>query len=378
MAESNGPMGNRQETGPAENSERIPEEPGKQYSGSVQWLSPSNIALVKYWGKRENQIPENPSISITLSRSHTLTLLRYSPARKGRGRLAGFLFNGQEQPAFSGRIESYLGLVRTLFPFLDEYEIFIESTNSFPHSSGIASSASSMSALSLCLLSMERILSGASPDDEAFYRKASYAARIGSGSASRSVYPGYVLWGSTPGIASSSDEFAVPVNEMVHEVFSSMHDSILIVDEGPKAVSSSTGHSMMTDNPWSPARYSQACENIESILRILNAGDLDEFVKLVEWEALTLHSLMLNSRNGYILLKPGTIQIIDKVRLFRRETSIPVAFTLDAGPNVHLIYSSLFREKVEKFIREELLVHCTRGKWIDDLIGEGPVQITGK
>ncbi len=347
-----------------------------EISGSVQWRSPSNIALVKYWGKRKGQIPENPSISITLKKSHTETLLGYSPAKGQSGILTGFSLDRRELPAFKERIDRYLSQIGDLYPFLKDFDLTISSTNSFPHSSGIASSASALSAIALCVTSMERMLFSSPSDDYSFFRKASYAARIGSGSAARSVYPGYVLWGSAAEIPHSANEYAVPLNDNIHAEFKDMGDAILIVDESPKPVSSSKGHSLMESNPWATVRYRQAEMHTGRLIEVLAAGDAEEFVRIVEKEAMTLHSLMMSSYPGYILLKPGTLQIIEKVRQFRLDTRVPLAFTLDAGPNVHLIYPARFRESVKNLIEQQLVVHCSKGRWIDDNTGEGPVEIT--
>lgn len=344
-------------------------------SGTIKWRSPSNIALVKYWGKRKGQVPENPSISITLSNSYTETALSYSPAKGSRGGLAGFFFDGKKMTSFADRIEKYLRQSETLYPFLEGYDLTVETKNSFPHSSGIASSASAMSALALCLTSMERKLFNSPSDDHSFYRKASYAARMGSGSASRSVYPGYVLWGKTGSVYHSADEFAVPLEENIHKDLSDMGDAILIVDESPKQVSSSRGHVLMDSNPWSAVRYEQARMHAGRLIEVLASGDSGEFVRLVEKEAMTLHSLMMSSDPGYILMKPGTLEIIERVQRFRETTKIPVAFTLDAGPNVHLVYPVNFRESVIDLIENELAGFCSNGKWIDDAMGRGPVQI---
>lgn len=344
--------------------------------GLTGWRSPSNIALIKYWGKRDRQIPMNPSISISLNRSCTKTLLRFEPAARGRGKLKSFLFEGRENPSFSAKVSSYLSGVSELFPFLKDVDIIIESVNTFPHSSGIASSASAMSALALCLTSAEILLSDLQIDNDSFFKKASFTARLGSGSAARSVYPGYVLWGRTSGVPGSSDEYAIPLNDSIHDEFRYMNDSILIVDEKPKSVSSSSGHSLMKNNPWATTRYEQAAHNTIRLLEVLKSGDMDEFVKIVEKEALTLHSLMMSSDPGYILVKPGTLLIIEKIIEFRHDTGIPVCFTLDAGPNVHLIYPAAYSDKVKDLINRHLAGYCHGSKWIDDEAGTGPVEIT--
>ncbi|TVR69267.1 MAG: diphosphomevalonate decarboxylase, partial [Marinilabiliales bacterium] len=111
-------------------------------AGRICWRSPSNIALVKYWGKKKGQVPANPSVSMTLSESYTETCLGYSLAAPGDGSLARFVFEGSENEQFAGRIRNFLGSLHDLYPFMGDYKLDIESSNSFPHSSGIASSAS--------------------------------------------------------------------------------------------------------------------------------------------------------------------------------------------------------------------------------------------
>ena len=154
-----------------------------------------------------------------------------------------------------------------------------------------------------------------------------------------------------------------------------MNDSILLVDDSPKSVSSSRGHVLMQRNPWAEVRYEQAHENTGRLLEVLTAGDLDEFIRIVESEALTLHALMMSCGKGYLLMKPGTLGIIEKVRAFRQETDVPLAFSLDAGPNVHLIYPVAYTGQVKEFIWDQLVRFCKSGKWIDDNAGTGPVEI---
>jgi diphosphomevalonate decarboxylase len=348
---------------------------GSCSGGSTSWRSPSNIALVKYWGKKKGQIPENPSISITLSRSFTETILEYFPSGKNKGILKRFSFEERDAGPFEARIKSFLKDAGSLYPFMDDFDLSIKSSNSFPHSSGIASSASAMSSLALCLTSLERRLINSPTDDDSFFRKASYAARLGSGSAARSVYPGFVLWGKVPEIPFSANEFAVPVNDLIHDNFKDLRDAVLLVDDSPKSVSSSTGHVLMQSNPWAGVRYREARSNTTRLLEALSCGDLDEFVIIVETEALTLHAMMMCSEKGYLLLRPGTLEIIEKVREFRRSADVPVAFSLDAGPNIHLIYPGSYYSQVKEFIEGQLLGHCKNGEWIDDFAGSGPLEL---
>ena len=127
-------------------------EQGRVRSGKIIWRSPSNIALIKYWGKYGNQLPRNASISFTLDAAHTETTLEYGPKMtEKKGISVDFLFNGISNKSFAERIEKFLHQLLPIFPFLSQIELTIFSSNSFPHSAGIASSASAMSALALCL-----------------------------------------------------------------------------------------------------------------------------------------------------------------------------------------------------------------------------------
>ena len=338
------------------------------FHGKVGWASPSNIALVKYWGKKAKQIPQNPSISFTLSECRTETFVTFEKADRFGFQ---FFFEGQENPAFGAKIEKFLLDYQAFFPFINQLNLKVESRNTFPHSSGIASSASSMSAFVMCLLDIESQLIGKDID----LQKASCFARLASGSAARSVFPKMALWGATDCYKGSSDESAVSLENDVHPVFNTYRDSILIVSGETKAVSSRAGHALMEGNPYAPARYAQANENIKNLLAALKSGDLDTFINITESEALQLHALMMCSNPSFILMKPNTLQIIEAVRNFRNETKIPLCFTLDAGPNVHLLYPENEAEKVESFIKNELVTYCNQGRWIADHVGNGPQKL---
>ena len=355
------------------------------FQGKVGWASPSNIALVKYWGKKGKQIPQNPSISFTLSECRTETFVTFE---KSGSFGFSFFFEGQKKTAFGAKIEKFLLENQSFFPFINQLNLKVESRNTFPHSSGIASSASSMSAFVMCLMEIESMLNGLSTSSRALTNsapepvegpidlcKASFFSRLASGSAARSVFPKMALWGATPYYKGSSDEYAVSLENDIHPVFKTYRNSILIVSGETKAVSSRAGHALMEGNPYASARYAQAYDNIKSLLTALQSGDLDTFINITESEALQLHALMMCSNPSFILMKPNTLQIIEAVRNFRNETQIPLCFTLDAGPNVHLLYPENEAEKVENFIRNELVTCCNQGCWIADHVGDGPQKL---
>jgi diphosphomevalonate decarboxylase len=344
-------------------------------SGKIAyWKSPSNIALIKYWGKHGVQLPMNPSISMTLEKSYTETQLEWEEVKSGQ-RMIDFAFEGVENEKFQHRIEEFLSRVEEYLPAIHNYHLKLKSSNNFPHSSGIASSASAMSALALCLVEMEQKIHGKLHYIQGFKQKASILSRLGSGSASRSVYGGFSLWGFTNLIPHSSDEYAIPITDYCHPVFKGYHDAILIVSNKPKGISSSLGHSLMKKNPYAKVRFEQAYKNTETLIEIMRDGDQIEFAHLVEAEALALHAMMMTSNPNFILMEPFTLEIIQKVRDFRAQTDIPVAFTLDAGANVHILYPEKSREKVVAWINDELLKFCAHKKWIDDKIGLGPSNL---
>ncbi len=339
-------------------------------TGEVGWISPSNIALIKYWGKKSVQKPMNASISFTLAEATTKTSLSFKPRKNGE-RWIDFYFEEQKQARFEERIVQYFSSLSEEMPFLGDYSYVIKSSNTFPHSAGIASSASAMSALALCLCDIENVISEEIRQEGDFLKRASFIARLGSGSAARSLFPSMSVWGKSEHVAYSSDEYAIAYSN-IHESFLSFHDDVLIVSDEKKSVSSSAGHQLMNGNPFAPVRYAQAKKNMGLLLSSLQSGDLDLFGKIVEEEALTLHALMMCSDPGYILMKPNTLSILEKIRSFRQNTSLPVFFTLDAGPNVHVLYPDSERDKIETFIKSELLSLSQSNQIIKDHVGSGP------
>ncbi len=353
--------------------------------GSVTWESPSNIALVKYWGKKKDQIPENPSLSFTLNNCKTVTTLNYA---KNTSHDKGFSFDiyldGKIKEDFKPKIQTFFERIEVYLPFLKSYHFIIETKNTFPHSSGIASSASGMSALALCLMSIEKQLMKSDDvisqveeafDEIYFNKKASFLARLGSGSACRSIEGDVIVWGETDSIEGSTDLYGVKYPYTVHKNFKEYQDTILLVDKGEKQVSSTVGHNLMHNHLYAQNRFQQAHQNMENLKVILESGNLDAFNALVESEALTLHAMMMTSMPYFILMKPNTLEIINKIWDFREKTSLHISFTLDAGANVHVLYPKNESEEILQFIKNELVAYCQTGHFICDEIGFGAKQL---
>ena len=339
----------------------------------TQWQAPSNIALVKYWGKYGKQLPQNPSISFTLSQCHTTTAVSFSPLKDGEGTFE-FLFDHKKQPEFHPKIQQFLDRITPYFPALQYHHLSISSQNSFPHSSGIASSASAMAALALCIVDFEKQFH-TDWTVEASHQKASFLARLGSGSAARSIAGPLMIWGQTNAFSYSDNHYAIAPDLDWHPIFNDYQDTVLIVDKGQKKVSSSLGHGLMKGHPFATQRFEQAHSHLKQLKTALLTGDLELFMNLTEAEALTLHAMMMTSNPRFILMQPNTLAILQKVQEFRIQTQLPLCFTLDAGANVHLLYPLKDRIPIMEFIQKELTTHCQNGQYIEDQVGNGSKKI---
>ncbi len=343
--------------------------------GSFAWSAPSNIALVKYWGKKAHQIPANPSVSFTLQNCKTITTLTFNKKEKHEAFGFDLLFEGQSKEDFKPKIQKFFERIERYCPYLKQYHFIIDTQNTFPHSSGIASSASGMAALAMNVMALEKELNSEITDDY-FYQKASFLARLGSGSACRSIKGSVVVWGNHDEIEGSSDLFGVEFPDTIHANFNNYQDTILLVDKGEKQVSSTVGHDLMSGHPFAEQRFHQAHHNLSALKAVLTSGDLNAFIAIVESEALTLHAMMMTSMPYFILMKPNTLSIINAVWKFRNETKIPVCFTLDAGANVHVLYPENVSVTVLQFIKDELVGYCQNGQYICDSIGLGAQKLS--
>ena len=341
----------------------------KNFAISSQMVSascPSNIALIKYWGKYEKQIPANPSISYTLNNCKTNTSMEFVADEKFS--VQTFL-SGNEEKKFAEKIEKYFRNIEEFLPWILKGKYVIKTENTFPHSSGIASSASGFGAIAKCLMELDQQFSGLQ-DSDFKLRKASFLARLGSGSACRSLYDGLVVWGATKEVEDSSDLYALQYpNDQIHEIFKHFNDWVLLIHEGEKSVSSTVGHSLMNTNPYAERRFQEAHENFAVLKEILKTGDMQNFIKLVEHEALTLHAMMMMSDPAFILMKTGTLAVINKIWDYRKETGLPLFFTLDAGANVHLLFPANSKEAtIKEFIVKELLQFTQNNGVVKDVM----------
>ncbi|AYF44468.1 diphosphomevalonate decarboxylase [Halobacteriovorax sp. BALOs_7] len=329
--------------------------------------SPSNIALIKYWGKYGEQLPSNPSLSVTLNNAYTQTT--YKIQRSSEFEL-DFKFESKPNDKFKQRVEKFFKRAAVVFPFIENIKVEMDSHNSFPHSSGIASSAASMANFASALCEIEKVVTNEDHDEEYYLMKASFMARLGSGSASRSIYPKMAIWGKS--VLGSSQDYAI-VHDQFDEIFEGICDSIAIVSSKEKSVSSTAGHALMNEHPFAKTRFMNASNNFNKLLFALKTGDFNTFAKIVESEALELHGLMMNSDPSFILMEPNTLEIINRIREFRAQTNCAICFTLDAGPNVHIMYLKKDEKQAKEFIEQEVKSLCADSLVIHDHMGNGVI-----
>lgn len=331
----------------------------------VTWKSPSNIAFVKYWGKKGHQLPANPSLSMTLMECNTTTQVQFKVSDKSNVVL---FLDGVLNQTFADKISKFINTLFPQLPWLRYVSLTIQTSNNFPHGTGIASSASGMSALCLCLTDYLYYLADLEEDPN-FYKTASFLSRLGSGSACRSVFGDYSIWGES--LASgSSDEFAIPFAP--HTSFQGLQDSILVISSTEKKVSSRQGHGLMQGHYFAESRFRQASKNFNDLYHSMLEGDFDTFGRILELEALSLHAMMMTSPEPYMLIRPNTLLAMELIADFRNQTGLPVFYTLDAGPNLHIIYPENIKEKIQTFIHHEL--EKISEKVIHDQQGEGPIR----
>lgn len=332
---------------------------------TVSWTAPSNVALVKYWGKHAKQLPCNPSLSFSLKESTSTTRITFSPQRS---LTVALNFQGKENEKFRERLEKFFAGLGEVTHFFKNMEIDIECSNTFPQSVGVASSSSQLASISLCVASLIYHVTEKSIDD-GFYRLASYFARLGSGSASRSVYGRYSIWGHTS-ILSSNDEYAIEYKDY-DGIFKELCDAIFIVSDKEKRISSTVGHSIMNVNPYAEIRYSNAQKNVLKLIDSMKKGNVEQFFSIIEQEALEVHAMMMVSDPPHLLFEPNTIEIINRIKDFRERTGLSVGYTIDTGPNVHFLYFDRDKDQVLPFV-EELRQFCHDRRVVLDTLGDGP------
>jgi diphosphomevalonate decarboxylase len=288
-------------------------------SKSATALAHPNIAFIKYWGNRDDalRLPSNSSLSMNLDGLHTQTSVHFDPALK-QDQLS---LNGKAAlPEQVQRVSAFLDLVRDMAGIKDFAAV--KSENNFPSGAGIASSSSAFAALSLAASSA----AGLQLDEAALSR----LARRGSGSASRSVPSGFVEWRAAD---RDEDSFSVSIAAADHWA---LVDCIAVVSEAHKATGSTAGHALAGSSPLQSARVAGAEQRLASVRTAILERDFASFAETMELDNHLMHAVMMTSQPPLLYWQPATLAVMQSVHAWRAE-GLACAYTIDAGPNVHVI-----------------------------------------
>jgi diphosphomevalonate decarboxylase len=279
----------------------------------------SNIAFIKYWGNRDQalRLPANGSISMNLDGLFTRTTVSFQPSLA----LDEFVLNGREVTGLAlERVSAMLDLIRGKAGLRHRAEVVSE--NNFPIGAGIASSASAFAALALA--------ASKSAGLDLSEAELSRLARRGSGSACRSVPGGFVEWQVGTG---DEDSFAISIAAPGHWALS---DCIAVVSAEHKPTGSTEGHALAETGPLQEARVADAPRRLDICREAILKRDFKLLAEIIEHDSDLMHAVMMTSHPALFYWEPATLEVMDAVRTWRKG-GLPAAYTIDAGPNVHVI-----------------------------------------
>ncbi len=297
--------------------------------------APANIALIKYWGKKDEvlRIPENDSLAMCLDQEFTATTVEF---RKNLQEDEVIIDKKRVQEREKERVVKHLDRIRKKAGI----ELFAQvvSENSFPAAAGLASSSSGFAALTSAATKAVGL--------NLSEKELSRLARLASGSACRSIPSGFVYWQR-----GNSDKNSYAYS-LYPPSYWNLRDLTIIVKEEKKKVSSTKGHELASQNPFLKARLELVRENLKKIKKAFKNKDFSLLGEVIESETLSVHSVMLTSIPALIYWQPTTLAIIHKVINLREEKTIESYFTIDAGPNVHLICEKGQEERLKREIEK--------------------------
>ena len=290
-------------------------------------IAPSNIAFVKYWGKKDEELklPANGSISMNLSNLVTTTTVEFSPDFKEDL----VTINGKENLKEAIRVIQFLNLVR------QKANVFLKakviSKNNFPDGTGLSSSASGFAALALA--------STKSIGLNLNKKELSSLARLGSGSACRSISDGFVEWEGERAKSIYPPDYWKII------------DVVVIVSSEKKDISSTDGQKLASTSPFFQTRLNNLKDKIHRFKKALETKNFTNLGEIIESEALELHAIMLTSTPSLIYWCPETLKLMKLVKQWRSE-GLDVYFTLNTGQDVHLIVEEKNKDKLIYRLKE--------------------------
>ena len=323
----------------------------------IQVSAPANIAFLKYWGAKDlsRAVPQNTSFSMTLDRARAVTTLEFEEGSDAPDVVHLVDDAGQRMPvqeSFSARVVAHLERLKTRHRRTGRFRI--ATRNTFPMSAGLASSAAGFAALAYGAAQCFGL--------DADERELSVMARLsGSGSASRSLAGGYVLWPSPP------DNPEAPAEAVFSQDHWGLRDLIALVETGPKLVSSLEGHQRADTSPHFATRQRTLAGRLDQMVAAVKSRDFDKLAIPLEEEAIELHLIAMSSRPPVFYWNPATLTVLEAVRELRSQ-GISAASTMDAGANVHVICTP---------DAEQAVLNCLRSlpgvrDVLQDQVGPGP------
>ncbi len=298
-------------------------------------IASPNIALIKYWGNTNDELrlPASPSISFNLADLRTRTCVTWDD----RLLADEVIINGEpvSGPA-RDRVVRQLDHIRRMSGHTGHARI--ESANNFPTGAGIASSASAFAALSLAATAALGL--------QLTERELSALARLGSGSAARSIPGGFVAWYTGPTHEDSYAESFAPPD------YWDLVDLIAVVSHAHKATGSTAGHTVAATSPLQAARLATARERFDRCKAAILARDFAALAPVVELDSNIMHSVMMTGTPSLLYWEPATLAVMHQVRRWRETDGLEVCYTIDAGPNVHCICTAATAEVIAPALRQ--------------------------
>ena len=309
----------------------------------MQWFSqaPSNIALIKYMGKKDatTNLPDNPSLSYTLNHLVSSVMMEtqsgktdfWEPLAAPGAEL--FELNVMAQQ----RYLNHLNKLKTYFDYQGGF--IVRSSNNFPHSSGLASSASSFAALTQCAVqALAELTQKPLPSIEEQAR----LSRMGSGSSCRSFFAPWALWDGN-----QVESITLPYTHLNHQV--------VIISHAEKEISSAKAHQLVKTSPLYDARNERAKTNLKLLLEALNAQDWHSAYSITWREFQDMHALFSTSQPSFSYMTPQSNALLSIIQKFWEQHHDGPLVTMDAGPNIHLLYRDDQHELAQQLKHDHLI-----------------------
>jgi len=314
-------------------------------------IAPSNIAFIKYWGKKNQvlKLPENGSIAMTLSGLATETTVEFSDSYT----LDEITINETKEPKEGNKAIEHLDRIRIITSIHTKAKVVTR--NNFPTGTGLSSSASGFAALTMAAT----VAAGLKLSE----KELSIIARQGSGSACRSIPSGFIEW---LGGDTSDTSYAV---SLYPPEYWDIVDIVVLVSSARKDVSSSEGQKSTGSSPFFRARLAHMKQRIDELKSALSKKDFTKLGEISEAEALELHAIMLTSAPSLIYWTPGTLEIMKLVKVWRKE-GLECYFTINTGQDVHVLVeqknADVLRRKLQsiKSVRDTIVNHACEGAHI--------------